>query len=681
MNNASKKQLRFVKGIGEKRAKLLMKLGVSCVNDLVNYFPYRYEDRRGSSSIRDLLDGEKIAVKATVATEPRTAYIRKGMEITRFRVLDESALLEIVYFNQKYAAGKIHVGEEYLFFGTVKIDAHGKKQMINPVVEKAEEKKEIGCIVPIYRLTTGLSQKVMRTAIESVLQDYHEDEFIPDEILKEYQLYPRELALREVHFPGAPEEIEESRKRMIFEELFILCLGMEQLKDRRRETAFPMTRCDWMDFEKNLPFKLTNAQKRCIREISEDLESGICMNRLLQGDVGSGKTAVAAAAAWMVYENGGQTALMVPTELLAEQHFQTLHTLLNNTGMRIGLLTGSMTEKEKKEIYKKLMNHEIDLCVGTHALLSEGVSFSHLDLVITDEQHRFGVRQRASLAAKGEQVHILVMSATPIPRTLALILYGDLSVSKIDELPPGRKPIETYLIDDSKRKRIEAFIRKLVEQGRQIYIVCPLVEDEEEEIDTEKKAAENYAKHLKQKVFPDFSIGVVHGRMKARDKEKVMRDFHDGNLQILVATTVIEVGVDVPNAVMMLVENAERFGLSQLHQLRGRVGRGDYQSYCILVSNHKNENTLQRLKAMTKTNDGFEIAEQDLVLRGPGNFFGSEQHGLPPLGIASQNYDLKILEDAQHAASKLQKEDWSRIWPELSEKVQTLFSEEGDIFN
>ncbi len=674
--------VQFVKGIGEKRAKLLEGLGVFCLRDLLRYFPFRYEDRRQYRRIGDLTAGEDVCIRAMVGTQPNTAFLRKGMEVTRCQIFDETGTLGVTFFNQRYTAQRLSVGQELCFFGRIKENARGRLELLNPVFEPPEARKELGRIVPVYRLCAGLSQSVLRGAIARALEMGLPEELLPETVRQRYGLCPSDQAYQAIHFPREEESLNAARKRMIFEELLLLCLGLDQLKGRRRAAALPMEACDLHQFEALLPFSLTGAQRRCVREIMDDLMSGTCMNRLLQGDVGSGKTAVAAAAAWIAYENGVQSALMAPTELLAEQHYQTLTKLLQGSGMRLDLLTGSMTAAQKRQVRERLAGGETDLCIGTHALLSEGVEFQRLGLVIPDEQHRFGVRQRAALAAKGEQVHVLVMSATPIPRTLALILYGDLDVSLIDELPPGRKPIETYAVGESMRPRVEAFIRKLVGQGRQVYIVCPLVEEDETVSDGGKKAAESYAAHLRKEVFPELRTGVVHGRMKPRDKDAVMRSFAAGELDILVATTVIEVGVDVPNAALMLVENAERFGLSQLHQLRGRVGRGEHQSYCVLMRQGGGEATRERLKAMTRTNSGFEIAEEDLRLRGPGDFFGSAQHGVPALGLASQSYDTRILKEAQQAAQELLEEDPALAGhPALQERVRELFSESGEIFN
>lgn len=675
--------IQFVKGIGEKRAKLLKRLGVFCLRDLLRYFPFRYEDRREFRAIGDLQSGEDVCIRAVVGTQPKTAFLRKGMEITRFSVFDETGTLEVTFFNQRYAAQHLTVGEELCFFGRIKQNAAGRLTMLNPVYELPEARKELGRIIPVYRTCAGLSQGVLRKAITQALTVALPEEDLPLSIRQRYQLCSSDEAYPAIHFPKGDQELANARRRMIFEELLLLCLGLNQLKGRRRMAALPMDACDLGRFEALLPFSLTGAQRRCAQEIMEDLMSGTCMNRLLQGDVGSGKTAVAAAAAWMVYENGMQAALMAPTELLAEQHYQTLSTLLRGSGMRLDLLTGSMTAAEKRSVRQRLASGETDLCIGTHALLSEGVEFQRLGLIIPDEQHRFGVRQRAALAAKGEQVHVLVMSATPIPRTLALILYGDLDVSLIDELPPGRKPVETYVVEERLRPRVENFIRKLVKQGRQIYIVCPLIEQEENSLgESEKKAAESYARQLQTEVFPELRIGLVHGRMKPKEKDAVMRAFTAGALDILVATTVIEVGMDVPNAALMLVENAERFGLSQLHQLRGRVGRGEHQSYCVLMRQGGGEATRERLRAMARTGSGFEIAEEDLRLRGPGDFFGSAQHGVPAMGIASQSYDMQLLKSAQQAAQELLDEDPGLYrHPALQQQVRSLFSESGEIFN
>ena len=564
--------------------------------------------------------------------------------------------------------------------------------MTNPVCERADRARFTGRILPIYPLTWGVSNNLLAGLTLRCVEECagQMEETLPAGLRREHALAAAEFACRNIHFPRDEEALELARRRLIFEELFCLACGMALLRTRRTcAEGVPFSTPPVEEFLALLPFSLTAAQRRAMEEVAADTASGAPMNRLVQGDVGSGKTMVAAYGALLAAKNGGQCALMAPTELLAEQHFRSLAPLLGRAGVRVGLLTGSVKGKARKELYAALAAGEVDLVVGTHALLSEGVTFSNLALAITDEQHRFGVAQRAALAAKaGRTPHVLVMSATPIPRTLALIIYGDLEVSVIDELPPGRTPVETYVVGEDKRQRMYRFVRKLVGQGRQAYLVCPAVEEGEEshgEPGREGlKAAVPYAEHLRSEVFPDLRVGLVHGKMKARDKDAAMTAFAAGELDVLVSTTVIEVGVDVPNAALMVVENADRFGLSQLHQLRGRVGRGKHQSYCVLMTSTHSAESRERLRVLAKTADGFRIAEEDLKLRGPGDFFGQRQHGLPQLGIADLAADMRVLKEAQQAAQALLEADPGlsrREHAPLLGRVRRLFAQHGDMFN
>ena len=585
----------------------------------------------------------------------------------------------------------LRTGETYVVYGRVD-GPPGRRQMTNPVCERADRARFIGRILPIYPLTRGVSNNLLAGLTLRCVEECagQMEETLPAGLRREHALAAAEFACRNIHFPRDEEALELARRRLIFEELFCLACGMALLRTRRTcAEGVPFSTPPVEEFLALLPFALTAAQRRAMEEVAADTASGAPMNRLVQGDVGSGKTMVAAYGAWLAAKNGGQCALMAPTELLAEQHFRSLAPLLGRAGVRVGLLTGSVKGKARKELYAALAAGEVDLVVGTHALLSEGVAFSNLALAITDEQHRFGVAQRAALAAKaGRTPHVLVMSATPIPRTLALIIYGDLEVSVIDELPPGRTPVETYVVGEDKRQRMYRFVRKLVGQGRQAYLVCPAVEEGEESPGEPGgeglKAAVPYAEHLKSEVFPDLRVGLVHGKMKARDKDAAMTAFAAGELDVLVSTTVIEVGVDVPNAALMVVENADRFGLSQLHQLRGRVGRGKHQSYCVLMTSTHSAESRERLRVLAKTADGFRIAEEDLKLRGPGDFFGQRQHGLPQLGIADLAADMRVLKEAQQAAQKLLEADPGLSRPEhapLLGRVRRLFAQHGDMFN
>lgn len=680
-------------GIGQARSKSLDKLGLRTVGDLLTYFPRNYDDRTRISTIRDALPDETACVAAMVAESPRVSRVRKGLELTKVKVVDETAAMTVTFFNQGYVKDALRPGESYIFYGKVESMGH-QRQMTNPVFEREGHARFTGCIMPVYPLTAGVSNNLLAGLTRRCVDDCAGDlpELLPEKIRLSHELAQCEYSIQNIHFPATWDDLEKARRRLIFEEFFYLTCGMALLKSRRSQGAGPLFTFDdpgW--FCGSLPFALTGAQKRVIAEAAADMVSGKSMNRLVQGDVGSGKTAVAAACIWLAWKNGWQSAMMVPTEILAEQHYRSLTALLAPAGITVGLLTGSKKAGEKKKIYAALDAGEIDLVVGTHALLSEGVAFHKLGLVVADEQHRFGVQQRAALSAKAGDMppHVLVMSATPIPRTLALIVYGDLDVSVIDELPPGRTPIETFLVGEDKRSRMYGFVRRLVGEGRQAYIVCPAVE----EVDPDSPAAEGladlkavtaYAKELQEQIFPDLRVTFLHGKMKGKDKDAVMTAFTYGEIDVLVSTTVIEVGVDVPNAALMVVENAERFGLSQLHQLRGRVGRGAHSSYCILVSKTRNEESRARLKALAGTTDGFKIAEEDLKLRGPGDFFGARQHGLPQLHIADLAGDMRMLKEAQVAAQELLKTDpglKKKAHRALLERVRRMFSENPDIFN
>ena len=675
--------VRYIKGVGEAKAKALGKLGIATLGDLIGWFPRRYDDRRESKPISQLIPGETACVSAMIASEPRLAHIRKGMDLVKVRAVDETGALDITFFNQSWLKNQLQVGETYIFYGR----AEGtllRKTMTSPIVEPEGRRENTGRIVPVYPLTAGVSQLLLSRAIRQGLDACADilPDCLPDDVRQAHQLCRVNYAYENIHFPESPETLDIARRRLAFEELFFFAIGLKLLRSRRETVnVAPFQAVDMASFYDSLPFTLTGAQRRCVDEAIADMRSGRPMNRLCQGDVGSGKTMVAAACVYFCVKNGRQAALMAPTELLAEQHYRGLAPLLEKLHIRCALLTGSTPAKTKRSITAQLATGEIDFAIGTHALISGGVAYADLGLVVTDEQHRFGVAQRTALAEKGEHPHTLVMSATPIPRTLALILYGDLDVSIIDQLPPGRKPIETYAVTSAYYPRLYAFIRKQVEAGRQVYIVCPMV-SENDDLPDERKAVTEYAKKLQTEIFPDLKVAYVHGKMKAKEKDAVMAAFAAGESHILVSTTVIEVGVDVPNASLMVVENAERFGLSQLHQLRGRVGRGQHQSYCVLVSDNKNEETRQRLRAMTKTADGFKIAEEDLRLRGPGDFFGVRQHGLPGLRVADIGCDTRLLAEAQAAAEELlaKDPDLSRH-PATAERVRKLFQQSENSLN
>ena len=675
--------VRYIKGIGEAKAKALGKLGIFTLGDLIGWFPRRYEDRRETRPISSLIPGETACVAAMIASEPKVSHIRKGMDLVKVRAVDDTGALDVTFFNQSWLKDQLRVGETYIFYGR----AEGsllRKTMAGPVVEPEGRREFTGRIVPVYPLTAGVSQLLLSRAIRRGLDECADilPDCLPDSVRQTHGLCRVNYAYENIHFPESPEALDIARRRLAFEELFFFAIGLKLLRFRRETVSVePFRPVDMAPFYDALPFILTGAQRRCVDEAIADMTAGKPMNRLCQGDVGSGKTMVAAACVYFCVKNGRQAALMAPTELLAEQHYRGLAPLLEQLGLRCALLTGSTPAKTKRSVTAQLASGELDFAIGTHALISGGVAYANLGLVVTDEQHRFGVAQRTALAEKGEHPHTLVMSATPIPRTLALILYGDLDVSVINQLPPGRKPIETYAVTSAYYPRLYAFIRKQVEAGRQVYIVCPMV-SENDDLPDERKAVTEYAQKLQSEIFPDLRVAYVHGKMKSREKDTVMSAFAAGETNILVSTTVIEVGVDVPNASLMVVENAERFGLSQLHQLRGRVGRGQHQSYCVLVSDNKNDETRQRLRAMTKTADGFKIAEEDLRLRGPGDFFGLRQHGLPGLRVADIGCDTRLLTEAQTAAEELLAHDPSLArHPDTAERVQKLFRQSENSLN
>ena len=675
--------VRYIKGVGEQKAKALEKLGIRTLQDLISYFPRAYDDRRGIVKIKDLQDGESACVEAMVAATPTLSRIRKGLELVKLRAVDESGTLDITFFNQAYRKTSLIPGETYTFYGKAEGNLL-RKTMTNPVVEKEGRRELTGRIVPIYPLTAGISQLTLIRAMEQGLAACRNllADPLPDEVRQEHGLCHTGYAYEKIHFPGDEKELADARRRLVFEELFLLAIGLKKLRRRRDGLRCrPFGDTDLSAFYAALPFSLTGAQQRAIGEILGDFASGRPMNRLVQGDVGSGKTMVAAAAVACAVRNGCQAALMAPTEILAEQHYQGLGPLMEKLGISCVLLTGSLTAKQRREALGRLERGEAQVAIGTHALISADVAYHHLGLVVTDEQHRFGVDQRAALSAKGENPHLLVMSATPIPRTLALIIYGDLDVSVIDELPPGRQKIDTFAVTSAYHQRVWEFIRRQVAEGRQAYMICSMVE-ENDAIPDERKAVTEYAKMLQTQVFPELKVGYVHGRMKAKEKETVMAAFAAGEVHILVSTTVVEVGVDVPNATVMVVEDADRFGLSQLHQLRGRVGRGQHKSYCILISDNRNEETRQRLQVMTKTTDGFKIAEEDLRLRGPGDFFGQRQHGLPALKVADLSCDMALLQEARAAAEKLMEQDPAlQDHPLTALRVEQLFAAKGDTLN
>lgn len=673
-----------LKGVGSTRAKQLQTLGIETLYDLIACFPRAYEDRTALCTIAAMEPDRPVCFEAMVIKAPRTDRIRQGLSLTRLTVADDTGRLNLVYFNQPYAAEQLSYGETYVFYGTPTADYKGI-QMQNPVFERPDQTPvTTRRIMPIYGLTAGLSNKVLYKCIVQALEAClpQLQDFLPRSLRHSHRLMDIRQAYAVIHEPPTMELLEQARRRIVFEEFFLFSAALQLMRHRRKKQEIaPYQNLSPERFLAAFPFSPTGAQQRAIREIMEDFSRGTPMVRLLQGDVGSGKTLVAAAAAWMTADQGAQAAFMAPTEILAEQHYHSLGSMLEQFGISSALLTGSMSAGEKRRVKEGLANGTVSVVIGTHALLTEDVSFRRLELVIADEQHRFGVQQRAALSEKGRSPHLLVMSATPIPRTLALMIYGDLDVSVLDELPPGRQKVDTFLVDEGMRQRINAFVRKHAANGNQIYIVCPAVE--ESQMDS-LKSAEVWAETLQKAVFPDLRVGLLHGKLKGAEKERVMSDFSAHRLDILVSTTVIEVGVDVPNATLMIVENADRFGLSQLHQLRGRVGRGQDKSYCVLFSSNKSTEAQTRLKALCSTNDGFRIAEEDLKLRGPGDFFGSRQHGLPQFKAAGMTLNLPLLKEAQEAAEEtLSDPDFVHdpAFPELQQRIRTLFREQPSAFN
>ncbi len=667
--------ITILKGIGPAKAKQFANLNIFTLRDLICHFPRGYEDRTRLITISQLETDVPACFRAMVMNTPRTAHIRKGLDLTRLQLADHTGRLSVTFFNNKYAADALHYGQEYIFYGTLSGDYAGYG-MTNPVFEGVDSQPiTTRRVLPVYPLTAGLSNGAVLKAVQQALAICDTPpEILPESVRNTYGILPAQRAYHAIHQPMSMAEAEMAKKRLIFEEFFVFSAGLSLMRAARSEKkCAPCTNQNMEPFLAALPFTLTGAQQRAVEEIMADLGSGAPMNRLVQGDVGSGKTMVAAAAAYCIAKNHRQAALMAPTEILAEQHYRSLCRLFAPLGVRTALLTGSMTQKQKREVREAIATGAVDLAIGTHALLTDATVFADLALVITDEQHRFGVAQRAELSAKGNDPHLLVMSATPIPRTLALLMYGDLEVSIINELPPGREPVDSFLVNESYRPRINAFIRKQVAQGHQCFVVCPAVEENEE---LGLHAATVWAQTLQKTVFPDLRIALIHGQMKGTEKEAVMEAFAQGQADVLVATTVIEVGVDVPNATLMVIEDADRFGLSQLHQLRGRVGRGGHKSYCILTSHNRNPETLQRMKAFCKTTDGFQIAEEDLKMRGPGDFFGNRQSGLPTFRVANLSMDLQTLKDAQSASAAWIDEEGTTDTPEaraLRERIGDLF--------
>lgn len=681
--------VQYLKGIGEKRAELFHKLGIFTIEDLLYHLPRGFEDRSVIHNIAELIDGEAVCVKGCLASGVRTFRARNGTRVSQVRLADGSGVMQLTWFNASYITKSLSDPTcEYIFFG--KVTYRGMNaEMINPIIEKVSDEgvSKMGKIVPIYPATASLSQRSIRDAVVQALEKLSEPmrETLPIELREKNNLVEINQAIRDVHMPKDFDTFKEARRRLVFEEFLSLQLGVTTAKTmKKREMATPIRNVKCIkDFAASLSFDLTNAQKRVINEIAADMRMSEPMNRLVQGDVGSGKTVVAAAVMYAAAINGFQSVLMAPTEILAEQHYKSMTKFFEPFNIKTAYLSGSQKKDEKIENLRLIESGEAKIIVGTHALITESVRFKNLNLTITDEQHRFGVEQRTRLASKGEgeSTHTLVMTATPIPRTLSLVIYGDLDISVIDELPPGRQPIKTVALSEGERAKLYEFILRETDKGRQAYFVCALVEESEAVI---AKSATEYAERLKKGAFKNKNVGLLHGRMKPAEKEDVMRRFAGGEIDILVATTVVEVGVDVPNATIMVIENTERFGLSQLHQLRGRVGRGGEKSYCFLLGNTGSGVAKERIKVMCDTNDGFRISEKDLELRGPGEFFGTRQHGLPEMKIGNFFTDMEVLKETQIVAAEIINDDPLLNKAEhraLKLSVEKAFNKVGSILN
>ena len=665
------KDVKYIKGVGPSRVLLLNKLGIFTLKDLITYYPRTYEDRSKPKVICECEDGQEVLIEAIACGKISNVRIR-GKTMQKLVVRDETASVNITWFNQPYLRNIFVIGNKYKFFGKIN-KKNGKFTMTSPIFEGIEKVQNTGRIVPIYPLTFNLSQNNLRKIMESAIEITYGnlEETLPEYLIKEYKLEDINNAIKHIHFPDELKDFNIARNRLVFEELLSVQLALLELKNNyvNEEIGIQFSKDAKMsDVINSLPFKLTKAQLRVLEEIDNNMESKTPMNRLLQGDVGSGKTVVAMCTAYKAVKTGYQVAIMAPTAILAKQHLENFNNILGKFGIKCELLVSGITKKKKEDILKRLAEGEIDIIIGTHALIEENVKFKKLGLVVTDEQHRFGVKQRTRIAEKGKNPDILVMTATPIPRTLALILYGDLDISIIDELPPNRKKIETFAVGKNMQTRVDRFIEKQIKEGRQAYIVCPVVEENEEmDLKSVEKLYETYSKEI----FPQYRVQYIHGKMKPKEKDEIMEKFKNKEIDILISTTVIEVGVDVPNANIMVIENAERFGLAALHQLRGRVGRGEYKSYCILKFEGKGENVRKRMQVMCETNDGFVISEKDLELRGAGDFFGTMQHGLPEFKIANLFEDVQILKIVQGVAIKILEED-SKLELEKNKKLRNL---------
>ena len=672
-------KIRTIKGIGEKSEKLFNKLGIYTVEELLSFYPREYDIFGSIEPVSSASEGKTMIIEVSLAARPQLLK-RKNLNLIQCRVRDASGSIMVVWFNMQFLLKTLHVGTHYILRGRI-VNRNGMLEMQQPkMITRQEYANMVGKLQPVYPLTAGLTNNAVAKAVSTALAGAElNGDFLPADIRRTYNLIQWKKAISSIHFPKNKEDCIEARKRLVFDEFFLFGLAMNQLKrtKHKKKSQFILS-----DYEKagklikKLPYELTAGQKKAWDEIKEDVSSGNVMNRLIQGDVGSGKTIIAILVLLLAVSSGYQGAIMVPTEVLAKQHYESFTELLEEFGIRIGLLIGSLTASAKKKVYAELKSGEIDIVIGTHALIQEGVKFNNLAVVVTDEQHRFGVRQREAFSEKGNEPHMLVMSATPIPRTLAIILYGDLDVSVIDVLPTGRLPIKNCVVGTNYRTQAYTFMQKEIDAGHQVYVICPMVEESE---NMEAENVTDYAEILRQKMSPDVRIEYLHGKMKAATKNDIMERFASHKIDILVSTTVIEVGINVPNATVMMIENAERFGLAQLHQLRGRVGRGSFQSYCIFMAGNTSKETMQRLSILGESNDGFYVAEQDLKMRGPGDFFGIRQSGELDFKLADIYQDADLLKAANEAAGRFELEDISLMCKKYDKLRQKIGAYTGDV--
>ena len=679
------KNVQYVKGVGEVRAKVLNKLGIYTLEDLITYYPRDYEDRSKVKKIAETVDGEKCSIETEVISGLNVRMLGRNKSLEKAIVKDETDHCMITWFNQPYLRTQIIREKKYRFFGKMQVK-NGVKELNSPVFDPIEKNNNTGKIIPVYPLTYEINGNAIRKIIQNgLILAGSLRETMPKYIVDKYNLMEYDEAIKQIHFPKNFDFFRRARRRLVFDELLIMQLGLLKLKGENNREIKGIQynqNVNMSDVINDLPFKLTKAQLNVLEDINKDMEKDKPMNRLLQGDVGSGKTIVAMIAAYKAVKSGYQVVILAPTMILAKQHLENFNNILGKYGIKCEGLVGGMTAKQKKSALERIEKGEVDIVIGTHALLEENVVFNKLGLVVTDEQHRFGVKQRSTIIAKGENPDVLVMTATPIPRTLALILYGDLDISIIDELPPNRKKIKTFAVSKKLEQRVNEFVKKEIDKGRQCYVVCPLVEEQEESDGPKLKSALELAEEYQNKTFKDYRVGALHGKMKPKEKDEIMQKFKDKQLDILVSTTVIEVGVDVPNASLMIIENAERFGLAQLHQLRGRVGRGEYESYCILKCGGINELIKERMNIMTETDNGFVIAEKDLELRGSGDFFGTKQHGIPEFKIANLFKDMEALKEVQALAIQIIDQDMNLEKEEnrpLNKLVEKRFSSKEEI--